>query len=440
MNKLLFSFSSPSTYCYTQSTIVKNVVTPMLVRFYSSSTAPKNSSSRTATTATNTTTAVIESSPDAKLLSEITKQSDVNIRKSTYNSLDTIINGKELLDRGNFPEGEKLIVQGFKSMKKNIHFSSSLFAFPTHAMGLASLKSGHYSNSEKLLRLSIDRCDNIMYQHHMLPKALNDLGLTLVRQRRSEEAMTQFETANKLALQSPILEQSNISASILTNQAELYKSRCMYNDAKLFHGMAHYQLVQSGRGNDNIDMFRCQMNRAQIFRLSNQIQEGKSFLSEAYATLKSVEGNDDKYQPLALRRSLPSPVKEKRLLDWAKFLVECGHFHFDEQNFKLAKKSWTDAREIFQQLKTPLTPDAMINSINMSILERLKPTEPNPQEYVTSLLEGIDPTNKELMAMVESLKIIHPSIIVARLLSFSDAPALALSSINTIPPLHFPLR
>ncbi|GAM21928.1 hypothetical protein SAMD00019534_051030 [Acytostelium subglobosum LB1] len=296
----------------------------------------------------------------SKLHQDLSKN-EPNFRQTMTNSMYSVFQGREYLERGAYEQGEKLIIDGFKTLNTNVDFSSSLFAVPTHAMGLASVRKGDFKNGSTLFNLAIDRCkdvDSIVYKNFILPEALNDLGLCLVRQKKPVDAYEAFQRAETLANDNDL----NQLSSIFTNIGEFYKDGKNFSQSNLYHGKAHYKLIDKGKV--NIDLVRCLLNRAQVLRLDGNISEGRTLLAEAITTLRSLEAGKDKQ----LKNKRP------RHIDWAKILIECGHFYYDEKAYGQAKMILKNAKDLLDLLEIPHSPDAVINTINLAILEKKYPT------------------------------------------------------------------
>ncbi|EFA85831.1 hypothetical protein PPL_01062 [Heterostelium album PN500] len=356
----------------------------------------------------------------------LTSNEKFNIKQVMLSSLHSVYQGREHLERGNFAQGEKLILNGFKTLNNDVDFSSSLFAVPTHALGLASIRKGDFKSGTTLFNLAIDRCknvENIVYKNYILPEALNDLGLSLVRQKKSEDAYEALQNAEKLTSNEDITQ---LSSSILTNFGEYYKNRKEYAQASFYHGKAHYQLINK-REDNNIDLVRCLANRAQVLRLDGDIKSGRLLLSEAISALRKLENKAEKYG------------KKPRHLDWAKILVECGHFHYAENAYDKARNTLKNAKDIFDVMEISNSPDAVINALNLAIIEKKFPIEASSEEFVKTQVQAVEPHYQKLTEQSFFVGTGTSNLIKNLLDKKLTSKSPEVINMGLISPLHFPL-
>ncbi|KAF2078672.1 hypothetical protein CYY_000043 [Polysphondylium violaceum] len=281
-----------------------------------------------------------------------------NNNKSTesliINSRNLLFHGRQLLERGDLDQAEKMIVHSFRNFNKKIDIHSSLFAVPSHAVGLVSLKKGKYSKGEQFFKLSLDRSEtDSSYVYRNSIETSNDLGLSLLRQGKTQESFEQLQKALNLALE---YQMYSLVASIYTNLGEYYKDMCYYDKSKFYHGIAHSRLMTYS--SPGLDMARCFLNRSQISRISGEMDQSKEFLLEGSGILIRY------LKRMGYSSNLP------KHMDWAKTLIEFGHYYYKMGNIDKAKKKLNSAKKLFEEMNIKSIPDSVINTLNLAIIEK----------------------------------------------------------------------
>eukprot|EP01132_Coremiostelium_polycephalum_P004343 gene4343-5435_t len=314
---------------------------------------------------------------------------------------NSIIRGKELYERGRLGDAEKLIVSGFKTLIQNIDYESSHFIYPTQSLGMVSMKMGKYQSGEKFFKIAQDKIQRAMQENNFYIKneseVYNNQGLLALRKGNTTVAL-QFltkalETAEKHSL--PTVP------SIYSNFGEYYKLQLKYEQSLNYFSLAHLSYIHiygssTLANQDTIDKARCLLNRAQILRILERYDEGKEFLIEGFKVLSTIFRYEGK-------GACPKSS------DWAKALIEFGHFYAISGEYEKAKQKFINAKEIYESLETPFAPDYIINNLNLAILERyllsmsttispttLIPSESKTKEYIVGLLKPISKPLEEM--------------------------------------------
>ncbi|KAN0016330.1 hypothetical protein ACTFIU_006297 [Dictyostelium citrinum] len=298
--------------------------------------------------------------------------------KEVNKTRHSIFRARESLDRGLLKKAEDFAVSSVRNFMKKIDLSSSLYAYPTYALGLISLKKGYYSTSEGLLKDSLSRSEAIDDINKIVKKNMiestNDLGLALLRQGRPEESALNFFKAEKMVKEN--FDFYFLLPAIYSNIGEYYRELCYYDKSIEFHARAHNFLL--AYPNEQLNLARCLLNRGQLYRLSNQIEASKEFLDAGGKKLINYLNSIDS-------RSTPNHM------DWSRFLVEYGHFYFSIGNIEKARQKFISAKDHFISMNNSDTPDAIINMINLAVIERNFPTLPSAQSeiYISDILASI---------------------------------------------------
>ncbi|KAM9968122.1 hypothetical protein ACTFIW_002556 [Dictyostelium discoideum] len=304
--------------------------------------------------------------------------------KAVNKTRHSIFRARESLDRGLLKKAEGFAVSSVRDFMKKIDLSSSLYAYPTYALGLVSLKKGYYSTSEDLLRDSLSRSEAIDVISKNVRKNMiestNDLGLALLRQGDYGKSFSKFSKAEEMVKEEMLKDNNTdfyfLLPAIYSNIGEYYREFNCYDTSIEFHARAHNYLLAYPE--EQLNLARCLLNRGQLYRISNQIEVGKEFLDAGQKKLINYLNSIDS-------RSTPNHM------DWSKFLMEYGHYYFSIGNIEKARKKFTSAKNHFISMDNSETPDAIINMINLAIIEKNFPTLPSAQSdtYISEILSSI---------------------------------------------------
>ncbi|KAN0030475.1 hypothetical protein ACTA71_009114 [Dictyostelium dimigraforme] len=298
--------------------------------------------------------------------------------KEVNKTRHSIFRARESLDKGLLKKAEDFAVSSVRDFMKKIDLSSSLYAYPTYALGLISLKKGYYSTSEGLLKDSLSRSEAIddisKFVKKNMIESTNDLGLALLRQGRPEESALNFFKAEKMVKEN--IDLYFLLPAIYSNIGEYYRELCYYDKSIEFHARAHNYLLAYPR--EQLNLARCLLNRGQLYRLSNQIEASKEFLDAGGKKLINYLNSIDS-------KSTPNHM------DWSRFLVEYGHYYFSIGNIEKARQKFISAKDHFISMNNSDTPDAIINLINLAVIEKnfpkLSPTQSDT--YISDILASI---------------------------------------------------
>ncbi|KAK5583841.1 hypothetical protein RB653_005443 [Dictyostelium firmibasis] len=337
------------------------------VRFYSSLSTPQHPSKK-------------PNFPLKKKFGHIDSIKEVNKTRHS------IFRATESLDRGLFKKAEDFAVSSIKDLMKKIDLSSSLYAYPTYALGLISLKKGYYSISESFLKDSLSRSeaiDGIDRNVKNIAESTNDLGLSLLRQGRFEESALYFFKAEKIAKDYNL---DFLLPSIFSNIGEYYRELCYYDKSSNYHAKAHNYLLAFPK--EQLNLARCCLNRGQVYRLSNQIEESGDFLNAGAKILTNYLNSID---------SNPTPNH----MDWTRFVIEFGHLYFSMGEIEKARQKFIIAKNHFISMNNSNIPDAIINMLNLAVLERNFPTLTPAQSnsYISDILASIQTPLQKLKGL-----------------------------------------
>ncbi|KAM9992865.1 hypothetical protein ACTFIY_010313 [Dictyostelium cf. discoideum] len=303
--------------------------------------------------------------------------------KAVNQTRHSIFRARESLDRGLLKKAEDFAVSSVRDFMKKIDLSSSLYAYPTYALGLISLKKGYYSTSENLLRDSLSRSEAIDGINKSVKKNMiestNDLGLALLRQGEYGKSFSNFSKAEEMVKEEILKKEIDLYfllPAIYSNIGEYYREFHCYDTSIEFHARAHNCLLAYPL--EQLNLVRCLLNRGQLYRISNQIEVSKEFLDAGHKKLVRYLNSIDS-------KSTPNHM------DWSKFLMEYGHYYFSIGNIEKARKKFISAKDHFISMDNSETPDAIINMINLAIIEKKFPTLPSAQSdtYISEILASI---------------------------------------------------
>ncbi|KYQ92959.1 hypothetical protein DLAC_05559 [Tieghemostelium lacteum] len=340
----------------------------------------------------NTTISKLNNIPSSPLNSILKYTKSKPTKNIIINGHNQIYKSKELIERGYYNKAEKSILYGFRYMQSRVNPLSSIFTIPNHAVGLVSYKMGKFSIGEQFLKYSLDRKDDdteksIFFTRHQIG-ATNDLGLTFLRQGRSQEAE---ETLFKALDMANKYELFDLLPTIYSNLGEFYKEMCYYDKAAEYHGLAHSQANYNKdliNGAD-IDISRIYLNRAQILRISGSLEECKVFYEQG---VKHMLQYFDKMGY--------SKNRVPKHNDWAKSLIEFGHIYYQEGQYEKALLKFQNAKTIFEEMGNANTLDALFNQLNIAlILKHFNPTQldSNVQlDNIQQILQRIEKPYQEL--------------------------------------------
>ncbi|EGC38235.1 hypothetical protein DICPUDRAFT_149128 [Dictyostelium purpureum] len=294
-----------------------------------------------------------------------------------------------LADSGFLSNAESNVVRVLRNLQKEVDISSSFYGYPLYAAGLVSLKKGKYVAGEKFFRNSLSKYSDYDRSYVYRIETTNDLGLNLLRQGNSQEAERYLLGSYNLAIKYEV----KLLPHIFTNIGEYYKELCLYDDANFYHGNAnsHLILLASQNANSGIDLARCYLNRAQIFRLLNKIDEAENFLNMGSEIL--IQFFKERYN---------SPIPKH--MDWSKLLLEVGHLYYAKGEYKKAKKKFISARNHFNLMKNSSVPDAIFNTLNLAIMEYNHPTLSDSAKYIMDILNKVEPLVKEFATQTSTLR------------------------------------